>query len=124
MKYTKLLPEIVSASDCNDDVALADVSAAMPNMSGGAVLSRRSEFKYLLGINLGLFSHEETTHKQIEKVEQLPSSAPVEFLSENGTVTLSYFLFMDKIVLTKPDVVENDQSNASPCHTINASCLP
>ena len=67
-KYTKLLSRIVSASDCNDDIALADISAAMPNMLGGAVLSIASEFQYLLGIHLGVISHEETTHKQIEEV--------------------------------------------------------
>ena len=115
IKYTKLLSGKVSASDFNDDIALADISAAMPNMSGGAVLIKGSECKYLLGIHLGVFFHEKTTHKQIEEVEQLPSSALVEFLGENVVATLSYSLFMDRIVLTTPAVVENDQSIASPC---------
>ena len=46
MASTEFLDGIISASD--DDIAVADISAAMPNMSGGAVLSKLSEFKYLV----------------------------------------------------------------------------
>ena len=56
--------------------------------------------------------------KQIKEVEQVSSSAPVEFLGENALETKSVTLFEDRIVLIKPAVVKNDQSIASPCKEV------
>ena len=118
INHTKLLSGKVSASNCNDDIALSDITAVMPKMSGGAVLRSASELKYQLGIHMGVIYHEETTQKQIKEVEQVSSSAPVEFLGENALETKSVTLFEDRIVLIKPAVVKNDQSIASPCKEV------
>lgn len=103
LECPKLLSGIVSAAGAVHDVALADISAAMPNMSGGPVLSKCSEFKLLLGLHLGVYWHEQTAHKPIKEAEQLPSSA-----------TEGYHIVQDRIILSKPAVIVDDQSLASP----------
>jgi hypothetical protein len=103
LEYPKLLSGIISAAGAVHDVALADISAAMPNMSGGPVLSKCSEFKSLLGLHLGVYWHEQTAHKPIKEAEQLPSST-----SEG------YHIVQDPMFLSQPAVVVDDQSLASP----------
>ena len=109
---TKFLAGIISAVDAIEVIALADISASMPNMSGGAVISKVGEFKYLLGLHMGVFWHEERAHK-IKGAE--PSGASQELLSENAIAVEQLYLVQDKIIPIKPAVKENDQSIASPC---------
>ena len=112
---TKHLAGIISAVDAIEVIALADISASMPNMSGGAVLSKGGEFKYLLGLHMGVCWHEERAHK-IKGAE--PSGASQELLSENAIAVEQLYLVQDKTVLIKPikpAVDENEQSIASPC---------
>jgi hypothetical protein len=66
-------------------------------------LRKRSEFKLLLGLHLGVYWHEQTAHKPIKEAEQLPSST-----SEG------YHIVQDPIFLSQPAVVVDNQSLASP----------
>ena len=105
MEDPKILSGLVSAAGAALDIALADISGSMPNMSGGAILGKITRYEVLLGIHKGVYWHEERGHRPIEEEEEVPNST-----SEG------YQIIIDPTIATRPtvDVVMDDQSNVSP----------